>query len=348
MSEPIECRGLVRTFGRVVALDGVDLMVEPGTLHALLGPSGCGKTTLLRTIAGFERPDRGEVRIAKALVCGSGRWVPPERRGVGMVFQDYALFPHLTVAENVAFGLRSADSATRVGSLLETVGLSAHRMRLPHELSGGEQQRVALARALAPRPKAVLLDEPFSNLDARLRHQLRGEVRDILQAEGVTAVFVTHDQSEAFAIGDRISLIFSGRVAQSGSPSDVYERPRSLEVADFVGRTNLLPGVAHGRTAGSVVGELPLQEEAEGAVTLVVRPEQIVLGDAAPCAGPEGTVTQVVYLGDRAEISLSLSQTTLVASVSFPQPRPRVGETVRLAVRGAVCALPAAAPHDGG
>ena len=208
----LQVRGLRRTYGPIVAVDGIDLEVRTGEMVALLGPSGCGKTTALRLIAGLENPDAGTIEIAGRRVAGPGGAVPPERRRVGMVFQDHALFPHLTVADNIAYGIRrDPDRAVRVRELLELVSLPEAGHRMPHELSGGMQQRVAIARALAPRPDIILLDEPFSNLDAALRTQLRGDLREILRAAGATAVLVTHDQDEALTLGDRMAVMVRGR-----------------------------------------------------------------------------------------------------------------------------------------
>lgn len=231
--------------GPVKAVDGVSLEVLPGEILTLLGPSGCGKTTTLRLIAGFEMPDDGTIHVGGKEVAGPGTWVPPEKRGVGMVFQDYALFPHLTVGENVMFGLdRLGRKARRERSreVLRVLGLDAFFHRYPHELSGGQQQRVALARALAPEPVLVLMDEPFSNLDAHLRDQVRDEVVGILRKTGVTCIFVSHDQRDALAISDRVAVMNQGRVEQVGSPREIYKHPESVFVATFVGRTNLLQG----------------------------------------------------------------------------------------------------------
>lgn len=235
--------------GPVRALADVSLDVREGEILTLLGPSGCGKTTTLRLIAGFEVPDRGRIAIGGRDVAGAGRWVPPEKRGVGMVFQDYALFPHLTVGENVTFGLDGmgkADRAVRAREILGSLDLSACYNRYPHELSGGQQQRVSLARALAPEPVVVLMDEPFSNLDTHLRNQIRDEVVSILRQNGVTCVLVSHDQRDALAISDRVAVMNRGRVEQVGTPRAIYRHPESVFVATFVGRTNLLRGVVQG------------------------------------------------------------------------------------------------------
>jgi iron(III) transport system ATP-binding protein len=248
MSTPvIQLEGVTKRFrpGPVTAVDDVSLEVEQGEILTLLGPSGCGKTTALRLIAGFEIPDSGSIRIGSKLVAGPGAWVPPERRGVGMVFQDYALFPHLTVGQNVMFGLDRlprGERRKRADQVLKTVGLGAHFGRYPHELSGGQQQRVSLARAIAPEPVLVLMDEPFSNLDAHLRDQVRDEVIGTLRRAGVTCILVSHDQRDALAVSDRVAVMNRGCVEQVGSPREIYKHPESVFVATFVGRTNLLQG----------------------------------------------------------------------------------------------------------
>src|SRR5918995_808938 len=257
MRTVVELRELTKDFGAVRAVDRVDLFVDEGEVLALLGPSGCGKTTTLRLVAGFERPDAGRVVLDGADVAGPGWFVPPERRRVGVVFQDYALFPHLTVAQNVGYGVRDRGRrGGRVAEMLDLVGLAGEASRLPHELSGGQQQRVALARALAPDPALVLLDEPFSNLDAALRVRVRGEVRSILGEAGATAVFVTHDQEEALSLADRVAVMRAGRVLQVGEPAALYARPSDRFVATFVGDADLIPGRAQDGAVATAVGRL--------------------------------------------------------------------------------------------
>jgi iron(III) transport system ATP-binding protein len=234
----IELDGVVKRFGTATAVDGASLAVPRGELVALLGPSGCGKTTLLRLVAGFESPDAGAIRLDGEDVTRT----PPERRRVGMVFQDYALFPHLTVAENVGFGLPRRDRAERVRDALHLVNLHCLDERYPHELSGGQQQRVALARALAPRPEVILLDEPWSSIDPLLRDAMRDELARILRAAGTTVLLVTHDQEEALALADRVALMRDGRVVQVGAPEDVYHRPCDRWAAEFVGPANWVAG----------------------------------------------------------------------------------------------------------
>jgi iron(III) transport system ATP-binding protein len=281
----VKLDNISKRFGPVRAVDGVSLEVHRGELVAVLGPSGCGKTTLLRLIAGFERPDGGSVRAGDELVAGNGSWVPPERRRVGMVFQDYALFPHLTVERNIAFGLEREPRERRellTRTTLELVGLQHKSGRYPHELSGGERQRVALARALAPEPEVVLLDEPFSNLDASLRAGLRREVELILRDAEATALLVTHDQEEALSLGDRLAVMRDGRIVQCGAPEDVYLKPADRWSAQFVGEVNVLSGVVR---AGGVETWLGLFDSPAGSrlgspggsTHVAVRPEQLEL-----------------------------------------------------------------------
>ncbi len=282
--EPPDPRIALRTlavtkrFGDVVAVDGVNLSVAESEFVAILGPSGCGKTTLLRLIAGFERPDAGGIEIAGQPVAGPRRNVPPEGRRIGMVFQESALFPHLDVSGNIGFGLPRRRRSERVAELVALVGLAGLQRRMPHELSGGQQQRVALARALAPDPALILLDEPFSSLDATLRSQLRGEVRAILRAAGATTLFVTHDQGEALELSDRIAVMRAGRIEQLSTPDELYLRPVNRFVAGFVGEANLLPGeVRHGEVQ-TIVGRF---RAANGALAdgtraeVLLRPEQL-------------------------------------------------------------------------
>ena len=285
--------GLAKAFAGTTVLDGAGLRVPAGRVVALLGPSGCGKTTLLRCIAGLERPDAGEVRLDGRPLSAPGTFVPPERRRIGMVFQDGALFPHLSVAGNVGYGLsRSERGGSRVQEALALVDLAGFGERMPASLSGGQAQRVALARALVTRPSVLLLDEPFSNLDTSLRVQIRAEVQRLLAGLGVTAVFVTHDQEEAFVVGDEVAVMLAGTVVQQAAPAELYRAPASRAVAGFLGDANLLPGVAAAGLADTAIGRVPLRTELGGDVEVLLRPEQlrVSVGDAA-------TVLAVQYFG---------------------------------------------------
>lgn len=338
----LSVQGLTRRYGAMVAVNDATLSVAHGQFLALLGPSGCGKTTLLRLIAGFEQPDAGMITIgARTVVSPCGAGLPPEQRNVGMVFQDYALFPHLSVAQNVAYGLgRRSERNERTAALLELVGLAGTERRMPHQLSGGQQQRVALARALAPRPALLLLDEPFSNLDAGLRQSVRAEVRDILHREEVTAVFVTHDQEEALSLADLVAVMLGGRVAQVARPRELYERPASREVASFVGAANFLPGQADGSTVTCAVGALPLARPIHGAVAVLVRPEQISLQSS-----PNGAhrIEARTYFGaDQVlEVRLSDGSPVRVRLPAWHEFDP--AEAVAVSVRGPVVAFAAEA-----
>jgi len=275
---------VTKRFGtdRAPATDGLSFSVESGRILALLGPSGCGKTTTLRLIGGFETPDQGRIAIAGQTVADADRGihVEPEARGVGVVFQDYALFPHLTTAQNVGFGLERAsrgERRARVGQVLELVGLAGFAERYPHELSGGQQQRVAVARALAPAPALILLDEPFSNLDADLRTQMRDEVEKILRSTGTTAIFVTHDQEEAFTIADQVGVLHQGRLEQIGAPEVIYHNPATPFVAEFVGAADFLPGLV---TPEGVVTEIGVFANPNGRppgtrVRVMIRPDDV-------------------------------------------------------------------------
>jgi iron(III) transport system ATP-binding protein len=276
----VRVRGLSKSFGAIEAVRELNLEIERGELMAVLGPSGCGKTTLLRVIAGFEQPDAGCVVVSDEVVAGPGRTIPPEKRRVGMVFQDYALFPHLSVEGNVAFGLTSRQREERdalTQRTLELVGLQ-HKARCNvHELSGGERQRVALARAMAPEPELVLLDEPFSSLDATLRGGLRREVELILRDAEATALLVTHDQEEALSLADRLAVMRDGEIVQVGPPVEVYGKPATRWAAQFVGEVNVLSGVARGSGVETELGVFDLRAPASGSVHVAVRPEQLEL-----------------------------------------------------------------------
>ena len=246
----VAIKALTRHYGDVAAVENLSLDVKPGELVALLGPSGCGKTTTLRLVAGFLKPESGEIWVGDRCLSSPALVVPPERRRMAMIFQSYALWPHMTVAQNVAYGLRfkpdviRADRDRRVREMLRVVQLDGYEARYPGELSGGQQQRVAIARALVVEPEILLLDEPLSNLDANLREEMRFEIRRLHEAFGITTLYVTHDQAEAMVISDRIAVIQGGRVAQVGTADDLFNRPRTRFVAEFIGKTNLIDGVA--------------------------------------------------------------------------------------------------------
>jgi putative spermidine/putrescine transport system ATP-binding protein len=298
--------GLARRYGSTVAVSRVDLAVAPGELVALLGPSGCGKTTTLRMVAGFVEPSEGRILLRGQDITRT----PPHRRDTGMVFQSYALFPHLTVAENIAFGLArrgvpKAEAAGRVARMIALLKLDGLEARLPRQLSGGQQQRVAVGRALVINPAVVLLDEPFSNLDALLREGTRIELRRLQTELGLTTLFVTHDQAEAMAISDRIAVMHAGRIEQLGTPREVYERPATRFVAGFIGRANILEAAPRDGALRSEDG-IPL--DAPGPATYVLRPERIAM-EEAPASGPNavtGTVEVLSFLGTGAQLVLRL------------------------------------------
>ena len=281
------------------AVEEISFSVEQGEILVLLGPSGCGKTTTLRLIAGFEAPDGGRIEIGGRTVAHNTIFLPPEQRGVGMVFQDYALFPHLTVQENVAFGLRhlgAEQQRNRIAESLDLVGLSTLHGRYPYELSGGQQQRVALARALAPGPQVVLLDEPFSNLDADMRAQIREDVSSILRQAGTTAIFVTHDQEEAFVIADRVGVLNHGRLEQLDHSEAIYHTPATRFIAGFVGSADFVPGLVQGERIITELGAFPNQQglSVGQAVEMMIRPDDI---DLAPDEVSEATVLTRQFRG---------------------------------------------------
>ena len=321
----IEFRSVVKRYGDATAVAGIDLSIAKGELVTFLGPSGCGKTTSLRLIAGLELPSEGQVFIAGRDVSRD----PASARNVGMVFQSYALFPHMTVLDNVAYspvirGTPKAEAQARAREILEQVGLAGLEARLPAELSGGQQQRVAVARAIVQQPDVILFDEPLSNVDAKLRRKVREEIRSLQRRFGLTAVYVTHDQEEALAVSDRIVVMDRGRIAQVGTPSDLYEHPASPFIAVFIGDANLIQGtVAQGQfTAPGMT--LPVTGP-DGPATLSIRPERITL---AP-GGPDRVIT-ATYLGSRMEYTISAQVGEMLVSRPIFEPRLTTGQDVSL------------------
>ncbi|MGH6673914.1 MAG: ABC transporter ATP-binding protein [Bryobacteraceae bacterium] len=338
---------LVKGFGGEPVLRGIDLAVQSGRLLAVLGASGSGKTTLLRLICGFERPDGGIIEISGRIASDARTHLSPEQRQVGYVAQEGALFPHLSVADNIAFGLprRLRRKRDRVFELLELVGLSpAFATRPPQSLSGGEQQRVALARALAPSPKLILLDEPFSSLDAASRSETRVTVAKALAAAGATTLLVTHDQSEALSMGDEVAVLQGGRLKQVSDPVTLYRRPLSADLALFVGEAVLLPGISANGYAACALGRIKLAAGApEGPVEVMIRPEQIKFGSQSG-TGPRGRVQSVTFYGHDAGVALSLpdekSSREVIARVAG-HATPRIGAEVELMVEGDAIAFAA-------
>ncbi|MGH2599469.1 MAG: ABC transporter ATP-binding protein [Dehalococcoidia bacterium] len=335
----LSCRGVIKRFGTTAAVDGVDLDVTQGHILALLGPSGCGKTTLLRLIAGFEVPNAGEVALAGRLLSGPSTFVLPEKRRVAMVFQDFALFPHMNVASNVAFGLRrGADKRRRVTELLALVGLDGLESRLPHQLSGGQQQRVALARALASEPVLILLDEPFSNLDPSIRARVRDEVKQLIHAVGITAVFVTHDQEEALSVADQVAVMMDGRVLQVGAPAEVYTRPVSRVVGEFVGNANVLSGEVRNGVVDCELGRFPVTVDFEGPADVLIRAESLVISEGK---GVPAEVVDNDYFGHDQLAVIRLCSGTLLRIRLPAASQCPIGQRVAVAVQGEVLAFPA-------
>jgi iron(III) transport system ATP-binding protein len=342
----LELRGITHTFGTTRVLEDVNLSVAHGSITALLGPSGVGKTTVLRIVAGFERPTQGSVLIGGRVVADAHTWVPPHERGISIVPQEGALFPHLSVGENVAFGLkkrRSTTARTRVNEMLDLVGLPDSYDKRPSELSGGMQQRVALARALATNPAVVLLDEPFSALDAGLRESLREHVVDILRTAGATALWVTHDQDEALSTADTVAILLGHKIAQVADPVSVYRLPDTTEVADFVGEAVSFSGAVldGGATVNCVFGTLELLRPHEiGATTVVIRPEQFEITTASdPLARSVGEVLNTRYFGHDGTVEVRVADGTIATVRLHARLLPEVGSTVGVVVNGKVLAF---------
>ena len=322
---PLEVSDLHKSFADVGAVRGVDLKVAPGEILALVGPSGCGKSTLLRMIAGLAEADSGSIQIAGKLVEDGHSRIAPERRSVGLVFQEHALFPHLSVDDNISFGLRDlakSEHGARVAEMLEMVGLPGFGSRFPHELSGGERQRVALARALAPRPGLMLFDEPFASLDHNLRVQLRADVLSALRSTNTAAVIVTHDQREALAIGDRIAVMRSGRVEQLGTPADVFHTPLDRFVAAFMGEVSFLPITEHDGSAGTVLGPISSASAGEDAWAMV-RPDDV---EFTPSKDGSATVVDAEYSGFAWTATATAADGSTVSFMRSHLDPPTVGE----------------------
>ncbi len=338
----LHARRITKRFGDVSAVDDVTISIETGETLVLLGPSGCGKTTLLRILAGLEVPDSGTIVLDGETLTSSTHFVPAERRRIGMVFQDWALFPHLTVAGNVAFGLEKSEiDQGRVAETLEMVGLTQLADRYPDALSGGQMQRVALARALAPRPRVLLFDEPFSNLDTTLRAQVRSDIALLMREVGMTSIFVTHDQEEAFVLGDRVAVMKEGRVLQVGTPADVYQYPATPWVASFVGEANLVEGQASEGIVSTPVGAIALANEVQGRCRVVLRPEFLMIGN-----GYDGLVNLVEFYGHDTSYEVTLNGDKLLVR-GLATPRFRPGDRVSVTYSGPrVVAFPVDAPEE--
>lgn len=326
----LEVHSLTRSFGGKPVVDGVSLTIAAGQVTCLLGPSGCGKSTTLRMIAGVEMPDTGRILIDGAEVCGPSRITPPEARGIGMMFQDFALFPHLTVAQNVGFGLKGdrVSRAARVGELLERVNLTGYGDKHPHQLSGGEQQRVALARALAPRPRLMLMDEPFSGLDNRLRDGIRDTTLAVLKEEGAAVLLVTHEPDEALRMADEIALMRGGRIVQSGSPYHVYMKPADKAAAAFFSDINVIKGISRGALTPTPFGDFLTPGHADGVeVEIIIRPQHLKIDFDRAGRGPNptpqdgtparGRVRRARFLGRESliEFEMDYDGSTLTAAV---------------------------------
>ncbi|MDE2768742.1 MAG: ABC transporter ATP-binding protein [Chloroflexota bacterium] len=340
MSPALRCSHLTKRFAGVTAVNEASLEVETGTLLALLGPSGCGKTTLLRLIAGLERAHHGTIEVAGRTVESDAVHLPPERRQVGLVFQEYALFPHLSVVDNVAFGLpRGPDQAARVEDMLGQVGLDGLGSRMPHELSGGQQQRVALARALAPGPSLIMLDEPFSNLDPALRDGVRREVRRVLRAANATAIIVTHDQEEALSLADEVAVMMDGRILQQARPAELYRRPASRRVAEFVGDINVIDGRAIGRAVVCDLGTISVLDDLYGPADVLIRPEALQLTEDP---GGQAVAVSRSFFGHDQMINLRFDSGLRLSSRVGPTFTFRRGARVRVQLSGDVLAFPKA------
>lgn len=340
MTPLLTVESITKHFAAIPVVKDVSFTVYPGEIFALLGPSGCGKTTTLRIIAGFERADAGTISMAERLLTNDDAHVPPESRGIGLVFQDYALFPHKNVLDNVAFGLRKVPKKTRrerAFEVLDMVGMKDFYARLPYHLSGGEQQRVALARSIIARPKLLLLDEPFSSLDPGLRQTTRDEVRRLLKGEGISAILVTHDQEEALSFAERLAVMKDGSIEQIGTPESVYQHPETVYVADFLGKTNFVNAPVKDGIAETPFGRVAVDGAATGEMLLSIRPECLTM--TAPDAGNGGSKNGCIvgqafkgnYFTYRVEVEGQFYSVQTDSRCSF-----QIGDTVQLKAISAV------------
>ena len=354
----LEISHIAKSFGGQKVVDDVSLSVMPGQVTCLLGPSGCGKSTTLRMIAGVESPDAGQIHVDGQLICGDGRDVPPESRSIGLMFQDFALFPHLSVAQNVAFGLKLDRRAARarVEELLGKVGMGRHIDRFPHELSGGEQQRVALARALAPRPKVMLMDEPFSGLDDRLRDDIRDETLDVLKAEGTAVLLVTHEPGEAMRMADEIALMRDGRIVQRGAPYNIYNPPVDRKAAAFFSDINVIRGEVRGALTDTPFGQFLAPGVPDGtAVDICIRPQHLKIDFDRAGRGPNptpmegtparGVVQRARFMGSESLVEFRMDYDGTILRAQIPSVfLPKPGTPLWIMIRRDRCfVFPAAA-----
>jgi iron(III) transport system ATP-binding protein len=351
VSPRLQLKNISKTFVGSAVVDDVSLSVAAGQVTCLLGPSGCGKSTTLRIIAGVETPDLGEIFVDGVRVCGGGDMVPPEARSIGLMFQDFALFPHLSVADNVGFGLTGDRSARRkrIGALLERVGLSDFGPKFPHELSGGEQQRVALARALAPRPKIMLMDEPFSGLDNRLRDGIRDETLSVLKEEGTAVLLVTHEPDEAMRMADEIALMRGGRIVQSGNPYNIYNAPIDKEAAAFFSDINVIRGQSNGALTQTPFGQFLTPGHADGGtVEIIIRPQHLRIDfdraeqphNPTPSDGvpARGIVRRARFLGRESILEFEMETDGSVLTATLPGVfTPKLGTAMMLTMRRDRC-----------
>ena len=333
----LNVQNLTKTFSDTTVVNAIDFTVGEKEIFALLGPSGCGKTTTLRLIAGFEKADHGKIELLGQPIGGKGTHVPPEKRGIGFVFQNYALFPHLSVIQNVAFGLKDLPKAKRMKraeELLEMVCLQDLQHRSPQAMSGGEQQRVALARSMGPNPKLILLDEPFSSLDPELRESTRLEVHKLLKSVKMSAILVTHDTEEALSFADRIAVMRQGQIEQVGTPEEIYHKPETAFVANFLGQSNIIQGIADGRRVQTQLGQLQIESPAFGQVSVSIRPEHLVM--ETPNGGCVGTVCKRDFKGSDLTYEIDFNDHRCLVQTNYDCP-VQVGQSVEVkAVESAV------------